>query len=70
MTRLEYPATGRWQSEDIDVAIGMEGILATVYTREGERQLREGEVTVELARARAELADLRRQVERLRGKNT
>ena len=48
----EPDATGRWQSEEIAVAIGLEGTLATVYTRHGERQLREGEVSGELAKLR------------------
>ncbi len=67
-------ADGRWYSEQIDVAIGLEGMWATVYTRDGRRMLREGEVQRELARkdadlARkdADLAALRRQLEQLRG---
>jgi hypothetical protein len=40
----EPDAAVRWQSEQSAVAIGLEVMLATVYTREGERQLREGEV--------------------------
>jgi hypothetical protein len=56
----EPDADGRWQSEEIAVAIGLEGTLATVYTREGERQLREGEVAEELARLRAEVERMRR----------
>jgi len=47
---------GRWHSAEIGVAIGLEGILATVYTRDGRRMLHEGEVEAERARARAELA--------------
>ncbi len=47
---------GRWRSGQIAVAFGLEGVLAAVYTLEGERQLREGEVAEERARARAELA--------------
>ncbi len=64
---------GRWRSEAISVAFGLEGPLAAVYTRDGERQLREGEVAEERARVRAELArrdeelaELRRLVEQLR----
>ena len=47
---------GRWRSGQIAVAFGLEGVLAAVYTLTGERQLREGEVAEERARARAELA--------------
>jgi len=41
-------AEGRWHSAHIDVAIGLEGARATVYTREGVRQPHEGEVGAEL----------------------
>ena len=71
----EPDAQGRWQSAQIDVAIGLEGVRATVYRREGERQLREGEGAEERARARAELArkeaeiaELRRLLDEARGK--
>jgi hypothetical protein len=53
----EPDASGRWQSAEIAVAIGVEGILATVYTREGRRQLREGEIAAELERLRRLLAE-------------
>jgi hypothetical protein len=46
----EPDADGRWRSAQIDVAIGLEGAMATVYTRAGGRQPREGEVGAELAR--------------------
>jgi len=59
---------GRWQSEQIAVSIGLEGVLATVYTREGQRQLHEGEIAEELARKDAELEELRRLLDDLRGK--
>lgn len=62
-------AEGRWQSEQIAVAIGMEGVMATVYARNGTRQLREGAVAEEVDRLRAEAHDaerLRAEVERLR----
>lgn len=39
--------------------------MATVYTRDGERQLREGEVARERARAQEELAELRRRLREL-----
>jgi len=45
----EPDAEGRWRSARIDVSIGLEGAMATVYTREGGRQLHEGEVGAELA---------------------
>ncbi len=45
----EPDAQGRWRSAQIDVSIGLEGAMATVYTREGGRQLHEGEVGAELA---------------------
>ncbi len=71
----EPDAHGRWQSAHIDVAIGLEGVRATVYRREGERQLREGEGAEERARTRAELtrkeaeiAELRHLLDEARGK--
>lgn len=45
-------ADGRWHSQEIAVAIGLEGTLATVYTAEGRRMLHEGEVELELERLR------------------
>ncbi|MCA1599687.1 MAG: Uma2 family endonuclease [Chloroflexi bacterium] len=45
----EPDADGRWRSARIDVSIGLEGAMATVYTCEGGRQLHEGEVGAELA---------------------
>jgi len=62
----EPDAAARWQSEQIAVAIGLEGMLATVDTREGERQLREGEVAQERAQDRAELERLRAELKELR----
>lgn len=58
--RWEPDADGRRRSEQIAVAFGLEGLLATVYTREGRRMLHEGEITQELARNEAELERLRR----------
>jgi len=63
----EPDADGRWQSEEIAVAIGLERTLATVYTREGERQLREGEVAEELARLRGEVERMRRLLDEREG---
>lgn len=61
-------AIGRWQSEEIAVGFGIEDGLAAVYARDGERQLREGEVAQERERVRAlerEVADLRQRVDEL-----
>jgi hypothetical protein len=63
----EPDADGRWQSEEIAVAIGLEETLATVYTRAGERQRREGEVAEELARLRAEVKRMRRLLDERQG---
>lgn len=59
-------ADGRWHSAEAQVAIGLEGMWATVYTREGQRILREGEVEEERARLQAELAQRDAEVARLR----
>ena len=53
-------ANGRWQSQQVAVAIGLEDDWATVYGRDGHRILREGQVETEHARLRAEVAHLRR----------
>lgn len=76
----EPNAEGRWHSTQIPIALGLEGLLATVYTRDGRRMLREGEIEAERARAdeaqaradeaqawaRAELARKDAELERLR----
>jgi Uma2 family endonuclease len=49
-------ANGRWQSEEIGIAIGLEGAMATIHTADGRRQLREGEIARELVRKDAELS--------------
>lgn len=68
---------GRWHSQAIGVSIGLEGGMATVYTRGGRRLLREGEVEdaiaardhaiaaqeETIARQAAEIEDLRRRLE-------
>ena len=59
---------GRWMSDEIAAAVGLEGPLATIYTHEGERQLHEGEFSEERTRMREELAQLRRLVDEFRGK--
>lgn len=56
----EPDADGRWQSTTIEVAIGLEGVLAAIYTCEGRRMLREGEVEEELGRLRGELERMQR----------
>jgi hypothetical protein len=58
---------GQWRSREIGIAIALEGMLATVYTPEGRRLLREGEVEEELARKDAEIERLRRQLDDLKG---
>jgi Uma2 family endonuclease len=40
----EREATGRWQSHQIAAAIAVEGVQVAVYSRDGQRQLREREV--------------------------
>ena len=60
---------GRWQSAQIEATIGLEGMLATVYTRDGLRMLREGEIEEELARKDAELERLRRLLTDRQGRN-
>jgi hypothetical protein len=73
-------ANGRWQSQQIGIAISLEDDGVAVYTREGLRILREGEVEIERAVAREERirfheertrfheesASLRAEIERLR----
>ncbi len=64
---------GRWRSEELTLAIGLEGVLAAVYTPEGRRMLREGEIEEERARlgeerdrANAERDQANAELERLR----
>ncbi len=77
----EAEADGHWHSAQIGVAIGLEGMLASVYTREGRRMLHEGEIEralaerdealaqrdEELARKDAELARLQRLLDERQG---
>jgi len=49
----EADGQGRWQSDQLPVAVALEGMWATVYTREGRRMLREGQVEEELDRERS-----------------
>jgi hypothetical protein len=53
---------GRWQSQEIAVAFGVEEEWVTVYSSPDRRQLREGEIMATLAAKDAELADLRRRL--------
>ena len=48
-------ADDRWSSEEIGVAFGFEGIMATVYTVEGRRIFRAGEVETEIDELRRRL---------------
>jgi hypothetical protein len=57
---------GRWHSAQIEVVPGLEGMLASVYTCDGRRMLREGEIEEERARLREELARKDAELERLR----
>jgi hypothetical protein len=50
----EPDAAGRWHSQVLPVAFGVEDGLAAVYTREGRRHLREGEVDAALEAQRHE----------------
>jgi hypothetical protein len=57
---------GRWYSETLALAIGLEGVLATVYTPEGRPMLREGEIEEELVRRDDEVNRLKAELDRLR----
>jgi Uma2 family endonuclease len=61
-------AAGRWRCESIAVTIGLEGTVARVYTYAGVPIPHEGEIMAELARRDAENAELRRQLDELRGR--
>ncbi|HEY8285965.1 MAG TPA: Uma2 family endonuclease [Chloroflexota bacterium] len=55
-------ADNRWQSEQLPIAIALEGIWATVYTRDGRRMHREGEFEEELMHRESELAGQERRL--------
>jgi len=57
---------GRWHSEQIAAAFGLEGLLAGVYGPDGNRMLREGEVERTLAHERQRRAAAEAEIERLR----
>jgi len=58
----QQEADGRWHSNSVAVSVGFEGIMATVFTRDGLRMLREGEVQETIARQSKELENLRRRL--------
>jgi Putative restriction endonuclease len=71
----ELEADRRWHSQEIPVAFALDGVQVAVYTREGRRLLREGEVEVALhrwqeqAREREEIiARQAAEIERLRSR--
>ena len=57
---------GHWWSDQIPIAVGLDGVMASVYTRDGRHMLREGEIENERHRLLDERDDLRGEVERLR----
>jgi hypothetical protein len=59
----EPGADGRWHSEQLPVAIALDGGQAAVYLAGGRRMLTEGEVERALARRDAEIDRLRRLLE-------
>jgi hypothetical protein len=62
----EPEANGRWQSARFPFAIGIEDGWAGVFTPDGRRIVREGEVEAELARRDAEIERQDAEIERLR----
>lgn len=56
---------GRWRLQTLPVLVGPEGAMGTVYTREGRRLLREGEVEETVTRQAEEIEALRRQLREL-----
>lgn len=59
-------ADGRWRSETIGVAFALEDDDLIVYTRDGRRMLREGEVEAERQRLRAAMTQAEAELARLR----
>lgn len=59
----EPAADGRWHSEQLPVAIALEGVQAAVYLANGRRMLAESEVEAALAEKDAEIDRLRRLLE-------
>ncbi len=66
--KWEPDSAGLWWSEEIPVGIGVAGGAVTIYDREGQGQLHEGEVLTSIANARAEAAQARAEVAELRRK--
>jgi Uma2 family endonuclease len=60
----ERDVAGLWQSEEIPVAIGVQGAQATVHTRDGFRLPHEGEYVAELARRDEEITRRQEALER------
>lgn len=60
----------RWHAGSIPLAFGLEGIMATVYTHEGQRLLREGEAELEIKQRDDKLAQQAREIEELRRRLT
>jgi hypothetical protein len=54
---------GRWYSEQLPIAIALEGAQAVVYLADGQRMLAEGEVVDSLARKDAEIERLKHLLE-------
>jgi hypothetical protein len=54
---------GRWQSEQLPVAIALEGARGAIYLANGKRMLAEGEVEAALAQKDAEITRLKRLLE-------
>ena len=61
----EPDAAGRWQSAKLPFAIGVDDGWASVFTRDGRRILREGEIEAERVRLHQELARRDAAIERL-----
>jgi Uma2 family endonuclease len=51
-------ADGRWHSQELPIAITIEEGTAAVYSGDGRRQLREGEISAELDRLRRRIEEL------------
>jgi hypothetical protein len=64
----ESDAAGLWWSEEIPIGIGVADGAVTIYDRDGQGQLREGEFLTSIANARAEVAELRRRLAELEGR--
>ncbi len=54
---LAPDAQGRWQSREVGAAFSFAGVQVAVYGPQGQRQLREGEITQELERRDRQYAE-------------